>query len=120
MGELGVNLPLRFERPAPPATTALAGPAGMMVDMFSGLVEEMGVVESVRPAGPGARLALKCSLVAKDACVGDSIAVAGCCLTVVKKQKGLLSFDVGEESLLRTNLRRLKKGDRVNLERSLA
>jgi riboflavin synthase len=88
--------------------------------MFTGLVEEMGTVVAMTAARPGARLAVKCSLVAKDAAVGDSIAVSGCCLTVVKKEKGLLTFDVGEESLFRTNLGRLKKGDRVNLERSLA
>ena len=91
----------------------------MMAAMFTGLVEEMGTVAAVVALRPGVRLDVKCSRVAKDAAVGDSIAVSGCCLTVVKKAKGLLSYDVGEESLFRTNLGRLKKGDGVNLERSL-
>ncbi|MDX1946424.1 MAG: riboflavin synthase [Pirellulaceae bacterium] len=87
--------------------------------MFTGLVEEMGQVESAKKAGPGLRLTIKSTLVAKDAAIGDSIAVNGCCLSVVKKEKGLLTFDAGDETLGRTNLGRLKKGDRVNLERSL-
>jgi riboflavin synthase len=88
--------------------------------MFTGLVEELGMVESVTAAGPGVRLAVKCPLVSKDATVGDSICVSGCCLTVVRIAKGTLAFDVGEESLSRTNFGRLKNGSRVNLERSLA
>ncbi|MCI0359178.1 MAG: riboflavin synthase, partial [Planctomycetaceae bacterium] len=52
--------------------------------------------------------------------VGDSIAVNGCCLTVVKNERGVLTFDAGEETLSRTNFSRLEKGSRVNLERSLA
>jgi riboflavin synthase len=87
--------------------------------MFTGLVEELGVVQSVKAAGPGVRLVVKSTAVAKNAAVGDSIAVSGCCLTVVKKEKGLLTFEVGEESLGRTNFSRLKAGSRVNLECSL-
>jgi riboflavin synthase len=66
------------------------------------------------------RLTVKCSAVAKDVAVGDSIAVNGCCLTVVKKERGQLTFEAGEETLSRTNFARLAKGSRVNLERSLA
>jgi riboflavin synthase len=87
--------------------------------MFTGLVEELGIIESVHEAGPGVRLAVACSLVAKGAALGDSITVNGCCLTVVKADKELLAFDVGEESLRRTNISRLTKGSGVNLERSL-
>lgn len=90
-----------------------------MAAMFTGLVEEVGVVQSVKAAGPGIRLVVKCTAVAKDAAVGDSIAVSGCCLTVVKREKGLLTFEVGEESLSRTSFQRLSAGSRVNLERSL-
>lgn len=88
--------------------------------MFTGLVEELGTVESASAAGPGVRLMVTGPLVAKDASVGDSICVSGCCLTVVKVAKGTLAFDVGDESLSRTNFGRLAKGSRVNLERSLA
>jgi riboflavin synthase len=87
--------------------------------MFTGLVEELGSVQAVKKVGPGLRLAVKSTVVAKDAVVGDSIAVSGCCLTVIKREKGLLTFDVGEESLGRTTLGRLAKGSGVNLERSL-
>lgn len=91
----------------------------MMSTMFTGLVEELASVQAVEPAGPGVRLTVKSTLVAKDAAIGDSISVNGCCLTVVKHEKGLLAFDVGEESLGRTNFSRLAKGSPVNLERSL-
>jgi riboflavin synthase len=87
--------------------------------MFTGLVEELGSVQAVKAATPGLRLMIKSAVVGKDAAVGDSIAINGCCLTVVKKEKGLLTFDAGEETLNRTNFDRLEKGSRVNLERSL-
>jgi len=93
--------------------------------MFTGLVEELGTVNEVRRSGDrrrefAARLVVKAALVSKDAKVGDSIAVNGCCLTVVKKDRQLLAFDAGSETLSRTNLGRLEKGHHVNLERSLA
>jgi riboflavin synthase len=87
--------------------------------MFTGLVEELGTIESAKAVGPGVRLVVNCPLVAEDAALGDSICVSGCCLTVVKADKGGLEFDVGDESLNRTNFARLAKGSRVNLERSL-
>lgn len=91
--------------------------------MFTGLVEELGLVWEAKHAGPPAapalRLVVKTQLVAKDAQIGDSIAVNGCCLTVVKKNGNLLSFDAGSETLSRTNLGSLAKGRGVNLERSL-
>jgi riboflavin synthase len=87
--------------------------------MFTGLVEELGVVDSANTVGPGVRLVIKCPLVATDASLGDSISVNGCCLTVVKADKGTLAFDVGDESLSRTTFGRMAKGSRVNLERSL-
>lgn len=90
--------------------------------MFTGLVEELGTVaEAVRKGrkSPTLRLTVKGPLVAKDAKIGDSIAINGCCLTVVKKAKSLLTFEAGEETLSRTNLGRLAVGSRVNLERSL-
>jgi riboflavin synthase len=91
--------------------------------MFTGLVEELGTVEQATSAGsrrnPALKLTIKSPLVAKDARVGDSIAVNGCCLTVVKKVRNLLTFEAGSETLSRTNLGRLKAGGGVNLERSL-
>ena len=92
--------------------------------MFTGLVEELANVEAARQTASGRRieslkLAVKAPLVAKDANVGDSIAVSGCCLTIVKKERSLLHFDVGSETLSCTNFSRLEKGSAVNLERSL-
>jgi riboflavin synthase len=58
-------------------------------------------------------------LVSSEAKIGQSIAVNGCCLTVVQRLGGLLEFDVGPESLQRTNLGALSPGDPINLERSL-
>jgi riboflavin synthase len=90
-----------------------------MTAMFTGLVEDLGSIQAVKSVGPGLRLVVKTAVIAKDAAIGDSIAVNGCCLTIVKKEKGLLTFDAGEETLNRTNFVRLEKGSRVNLERSL-
>lgn len=91
--------------------------------MFTGLVEELGSVAEVALQGARKdqtlRLTLKAPLVSKDAQVGDSIAINGCCLTVVKKAKNLLTFEAGSETLSRTNLGRLQAGSGVNLERSL-
>ena len=92
--------------------------------MFTGLVEELATVNEVKGEGkrgnPSAiRLTIRAPLVAKDAKIGDSIAVNGCCLTVVVKNRSLLAFDAGSETLSRTNFGRLKAGSQVNLERSL-
>jgi len=92
--------------------------------MFTGLIEELATVDAARQSGAVRRvqflkLAVKAPLVAKDAKIGDSIAVSGCCLTIVKKERSLLHFDVGSETLSCTNFGRLKKGSAVNLERSL-
>ena len=87
--------------------------------MFTGLVETLGFVDSVRPEGPGVRLRIRAGIVAADASVGDSIAINGCCLTVVERNGDALGFDAGSETLSRTNLGKLVPGSRVNLERSL-
>jgi len=91
--------------------------------MFTGLVEQRATVEKIEhPAegdSAGIRLTVLAPLVAKDAKIGDSIAVSGCCLTVVKKSRSSLTFDAGSETLSRTNFSRLKQGAGVNLERSL-
>jgi riboflavin synthase len=88
--------------------------------MFTGLVEELGTVAAVERVGPALRLSVKTTIVGKDAAVGDSIAVSGCCLTIVKNNRGTLTFEAGEETLSRTNFSRLAPGSSVNLERSLA
>lgn len=87
--------------------------------MFTGLVETQGKVVALNPEGPGVRLALESDLIAQSAALGDSIAVNGCCLTVVSIAENSVQFEAGEETLRRTNLGKLQIGDYVNLERSL-
>jgi riboflavin synthase len=87
--------------------------------VFSGLVEEYGRVEAVEERLPGRRLRVAAEIVAGDVKVGDSIAINGCCLTVVEYSQKSLAFDAGPETLQRTNLGELQPGSPVNLERSL-
>jgi riboflavin synthase len=87
--------------------------------MFTGLVEAMGVVERVTAEPPGVRLAVRQPEVLGEARVGESIAINGCCLTVVAARQGTAEFEAGAETLARTNLGRLQGGAHVNLERSL-
>ena len=87
--------------------------------MFTGIVEELGTVRAVRSREGGARLELEAEIVLADAEVGASIAVSGCCLTVVELGSGWWATDVQVETLRRTSLGRLAAGDRVNLERPL-
>lgn len=89
------------------------------IDMFTGLVETLGTVTSIADEPPGKRIAVAAASIAGDAAIGDSIAVNGCCLTVVVIAGETLSFDAGPETLSRTNLGGLAAGSRVNLERSL-
>jgi riboflavin synthase len=85
--------------------------------MFTGIVEELGRVRSVTPNEGGARFVFEASLVLDDVEIGASIAVNGCCLTVVAHDETTWSADAVIESLARTNLGELTAGDAVNLER---
>lgn len=87
--------------------------------MFTGLVETMGTIAAIIDDPPGVRLVVDCSKIASAATIGDSIAVNGCCLTVVEIDGATFGFDAGAETLSRTNLGRLQVGSQVNLERSL-
>jgi len=92
--------------------------------MFTGIIEETGVVETIEPSGRSIGLSVRAKVCAQGAGIGDSIAVNGCCLTVVKisrrgKQK-LLRFDLLRETWDRTNLRHVRPGSLVNLERALS
>ena len=90
--------------------------------MFTGLVEEKGSVVSIEPINDGnaIELTVVASVVHSDANIGDSIAINGCCLTVIKIDGAQLSFEAGSETLSRTNLGKLETGSPVNLERALA
>lgn len=87
--------------------------------MFTGIVEAVGRIEEVQRSGPGVRIQLRCPEIADGAKIGDSVALNGCCLTVVSIERDLLQFDAGEETLCKTNLGQFASGTAVNLERSL-
>jgi riboflavin synthase len=87
--------------------------------MFTGLVERLGRVAGAEPRGEGLRLRISAPGWEGDPAVGDSVAVNGCCLTVVEAGATGLAFDVVPESVRRTTLGRLGPGDAVNLERSM-
>ena len=92
--------------------------------MFTGIVEETGTVTAIRQTKAGIRLIVAAKVCARGVAAGDSIAVNGCCLTVVKKERTgsrvELHFDLLVETWERTNLKFAKLGALVNLERSLA
>jgi len=87
--------------------------------MFTGIVEEMGEVISCIIEGKTAKLTVRAGVVHAGTQIGDSIAVNGCCLTVVILEGNQLTFDAIPETLARTNLGALVPGSPVNLERSL-
>jgi riboflavin synthase len=87
--------------------------------MFTGIVEEIGVVRAVSRAGATARLAVGATLTLDGSDLGASVAVNGVCLTVVERKPDGFAFDVGPETLAATALGRLGPGARVNLERPL-
>jgi riboflavin synthase len=87
--------------------------------MFTGIVEELGSVKTLRRDAGAARLTISASLVLESTSIGDSICVNGVCLTVVEMNKNEFSADVAVETLRVTNLGELKVGAKVNLERAL-
>lgn len=87
--------------------------------MFTGLVEWKAPLVELRDAPPGKRLRIAAPSLASEAALGDSICVAGCCLTVVATTDGVLDFEAGPETLARTSLGARRPGDHLNLERSL-
>jgi len=87
--------------------------------MFTGIIESMGSVKKFTRHGEDAILDIDASMILEDIKVGDSIAINGACLTVTRKSEREFTADVSAETLSRTNLRLLKPGDRVNLEKAL-
>lgn len=96
--------------------------------MFTGIVEEIGTVVAVRSGARSAIIEIEASKTVQGTDVGDSLAVNGCCLTVVGREEigrdahpgAILRFDVVPETIMRTNLGDLQSGSPVNLERPLA
>ena len=87
--------------------------------MFTGIVEELGTVESLEDQGDAVRLTVRGPLVTGDAALGDSISVNGCCLTVATRGPDSFTADVMHETLAKTSLGALQAGGRVNLERAV-
>ena len=87
--------------------------------MFTGLVEEKGTVIDKIATGDGFQFTIEAEKIMNDLKIGSSVAVNGCCLTVVKINENTFSVDTIEETLNKTNLGVLKQGMKVNLERPL-
>ncbi|MCF0122824.1 MAG: riboflavin synthase [Ruminiclostridium sp.] len=88
--------------------------------MFTGIVEEMGVIRSIRKGAGSAVLEILAKVVLEDIHLGDSIAVNGVCLTVTSFTATSFTADVMHETLNRSSLATLRPGNRVNLERAMA
>ncbi|HSQ33543.1 MAG TPA: riboflavin synthase, partial [Peptostreptococcaceae bacterium] len=87
--------------------------------MFTGLVEEIGKIESIIKYEKSAKITIKANKVLKNVMLGDSIATNGVCLTVTSFDSGKFSVDVMAETIRRSNLKNISPGDEVNLERAL-
>lgn len=87
--------------------------------MFTGIIEEIGRLQSVRPFGKGRRMEIAASVALQDCAVGDSIAVNGVCLTVVTYTAQSFTVEAVEETMQKSTLATLRTGDGLNLERAL-
>ena len=88
--------------------------------MFTGLIEEVGAVVACDSISQAKRLEISAPQLAPKTRLGESVAVNGCCLTIAQHERDRFGFDVLQESLERTNLKSLRAGQRVNLERAIA
>ncbi|MFH0731325.1 MAG: riboflavin synthase [Candidatus Omnitrophota bacterium] len=87
--------------------------------MFTGIIEELGIVVNLSKSAGFAVLSLKAKEILAYAKKGDSVSVNGICLTITDKASNVLKFDVSAETLKRTNIASLRSSDKVNLERAL-
>ena len=82
--------------------------------MFTGIIEETGIVECIKPSARTIQLTVRARLCARGLKIGDSLAINGCCLTVVKRSSRskhkLLQFDLLRDTWQRTNLRFARAG----------
>jgi riboflavin synthase len=89
--------------------------------MFTGIIEEIGIVRGIKGSSGGARrFRIGCKSVTTDLSIGDSLSVNGVCLTVVDKVKDQVDLEAVEETIKKTTLGGLKVGDSANLERAAA
>jgi len=87
--------------------------------MFTGLIEEVGTVAAIGPEENGNKLTIAAPQLANEVRRGDSVAVNGCCLTLSSQRGDELTFDLLDVTIARTNLKHLKCGHPVNLERAV-
>lgn len=87
--------------------------------MFTGIVEHLGSITALSTGASGGRVTIHASTLAGQLCVSNSIAVNGCCLTIVAADGDNFSADLSGETLEKTSFRQLKSGSRINLEQPL-
>jgi len=87
--------------------------------MFTGIIEHLGIIESLDLRSDGSKISIHAPSVAANLAVSNSIAVNGCCLTIVSVANERFSADLSGETLAKTSFRELKPGVRVNLEQPL-
>ncbi len=87
--------------------------------MFTGIIEEVGKLKSVKSTAGGLSIEVEAKKVLEDSKLGDSIAINGICLTITDLKSDSFDFDVSQETINRTNIKDLKVGSFVNLERAL-
>jgi len=87
--------------------------------MFTGLIETQGIITRTERVAGGMRLEVYAPDFGRDMAIGDSVAVDGACVTIVKFQRGAFLVDISDETLSRTTLGELRQGGHVNLERAL-
>ncbi|MGD1969955.1 MAG: riboflavin synthase [Desulfobacterales bacterium] len=87
--------------------------------MFTGIIEGLGTISGLRPAGQGKRLSVEADFTLDQTKIGDSIAVNGACLTVINIGAKQFEVDLSPETLATSTFDQARRGDRVNLERAL-
>lgn len=87
--------------------------------MFTGIIEGLGTISGIRPAGHGRRLSITADYFLEQSKIGDSIAVNGGCLTAVSIEGKRFEVDLSPETAANTTLGSVRVGDRVNLERAM-
>ena len=87
--------------------------------MFTGIIEGLGTIKEIQPAGQGKRITVEADFVLDQTKIGDSLAVSGACLTAVTVAGKRFEVDVSPETLAKTTFGKARIGERVNLERAL-
>jgi len=87
--------------------------------MFTGIIEEIGIIKNIIPKGDGLRLTISARLITDDLNIGDSVAVDGICLTVTTIENHVFEVDVSAETIKKTTLKEFIQSRKVNLERAV-